>query len=82
MIEDSRSLAFAVLLGAVSVAAAQTPQDSVARDPESGDWIYTLHNPDDPKDKRTWRYVPRNKITPKVRSVVRKSDDGYEYATR
>jgi hypothetical protein len=59
--------------------AQQTPQDTVTRDPVNGDWVYTLHNPDNPQEQRVWRYTPRNKIVPSARSVVARTRGGYEY---
>jgi hypothetical protein len=74
-----RSLTSIALATISLVAAAQTSQDTVVRDPTTGDWVYTMHNPDNPQEQRVWRYTPRNKIVPSARSVVARTRGGYEY---
>jgi hypothetical protein len=74
-----RNLAAIALLSTALGAAGQTPQDTVVRDPATGDWIYTLYNPDNPQEQRVWRYTPRNKIAPTVKSAVSRTKTGYEY---
>jgi hypothetical protein len=51
-------------------AASHAQQDTVTRDPSNGDWVYTLHNPDDHNQQYVWRYTPRNQVVPKIKSVT------------
>ena len=50
--------------------ASYAQQDTVTRDPSNGDWVYTLHNPDDHNQQYVWRYTPRNQVAPKIKSAA------------
>lgn len=73
----------AALLLNIAFAAEDTqtgsPNDTVARDPSTGDWIYNFYHPTEPSRSFTWRYTPRNQIRPMVRSNVRKDGKDFEY---
>jgi hypothetical protein len=57
-----------LLMGIGSLSIAQ--QDTITRDISNGDWIYTLHNPDDHNQQYVWRYTPRNQVAPKIKSIA------------
>lgn len=73
----------AVLLLNTALADADTqlgsPNDTVARDPATGDWTYNFYHPTEPNRSYTWRYTPRNQIKPAVRSSLRWDGKAFEY---
>jgi hypothetical protein len=57
--------------------------DSVTRDLKTGDWVFTVTNPETNAQK-VWRFVPRNQFIPRVRNTVywNGSQFTYRYALR
>lgn len=56
-----------------------SPNDTVARDPATGDWIYHFYHPTEANRSHVWRYTPRNQIRPAMRSSVRWDGKSFEY---
>lgn len=71
-------LLFATLILIVGVAS-NAQQDTVTRDPSNGDWVYTLHNPDDHNQQFVWRYTPRNQVAPKIKSTAYWNGNNFVY---
>lgn len=64
-----------------SVALAAT--DSYRRDLQTGDWIFTLQNPDTSiSEQKVWRYTPTNQFLPKVRQSIGWNGRNFEYDYR
>ena len=57
-------------------------QDSYSRHPVTGDWTFQFYNPEDKTRSTVWRYVPRHKIKPSVRSIVRFDGKEFDYRYR
>ena len=57
-------------------------QDSYSRHPVTGDWTFHFYNPEDKTRSTVWRYVPRHKIKPSVRSIVRFDGKEFDYRYR
>ncbi len=57
--------------------------DSVTRDLNTGDWVFTVTNPET-NEQKVWRFVPRNQFIPRVRNTVQwnGSQFTYRYALR
>ncbi len=74
---------YIVLLGTLLFSTVSMAQkDSVVRDPQTGEWVYTLYNPENTSQQHVWRYVPRNQIVPTIKSVVRANGQDFEYRYR
>lgn len=56
-----------------------SPNDTVARDPATGDWIYYFYHPTEPNLSHIWRYTPRNQIKPAIRSSMHWDGRSFEY---
>lgn len=56
--------------------------DTVARNPATGEWTYNFYHPTEPDRSYTWRYIPRNQIKPAVRSSLRWDGRAFEYRYR
>ncbi|MBP6405031.1 MAG: hypothetical protein KA335_05205 [Ramlibacter sp.] len=59
-----------------------SPQDSYSRHPVTGDWTFQFYHPEDKTRSTVWRYVPRHKIKPSVRSIVRFDGKEFDYRYR
>lgn len=76
-----------IATGAVAQPATETletgsSQDSYSRHPVTGDWTFHFYNPEDKTRSQIWRYVPRHKINPAVRSIVRFDGKEFDYRYR
>ncbi len=74
--------AMAVSANGFSQATTANTQDSFSRNPTTGDWTFTLFNPDDNTQSQVWNYTPRNQIQPAVRSSIHRDSKGFEYLYR
>lgn len=52
--------------------------DSVTRDLKTGDWVFTVTNPETNAQK-VWRFVPRNQFIPRVRNTVQWNGSQFTY---
>jgi hypothetical protein len=58
---------------------ASNAEDKVVQDPQTGDWVFTLTNPDDPAEQRVLHYTPQNRVDPRVRSTLNWRKEKFVY---
>lgn len=63
---------------ALTSATANAATDSVSRDPKTGDWIFTVTNPETNQQK-IWRYEPTNQFTTRLHDSVRWDGTQFSY---
>lgn len=61
-------------------AQATPANDSVTWDDRAGQWVYTLHNPNENGQSAQIRYTPRTVIDPKVKSILHWRNGNFEYS--
>lgn len=76
-----QSTAVALVLAIAGVWSAHAATDSVRRDPQSGDWIFTVTNAET-NEQKGWRYTPRNQFEPRIHNTVRWTGSQFEYRYR
>lgn len=65
----------------ISSMCAHAAADSVTRDAQTGDWIFSVTDPES-NEQRTWRYVPRNQFQPRIHDALRWNGQQFEYNYR
>lgn len=58
--------------------AANAATDSVTRDLSTGDWVFTVINPET-NEQKIWRYAPTNQFTPRIHNTVHWNGSQFKY---
>lgn len=66
------------VIAVLTCLAANAATDSVTRDLSTGDWVFTVINPET-NEQKVWRYAPTNQFTPRIHDTVHWNGTHFKY---